>query len=150
MICQAAIDLIKRFEGCQLQSYPDVGGVWTIGYGHTGPDVTPDTVWTQEEADNQLNQQLEFFEAGVRKLINATIDKTNENQLGALVSFTYNVGLGNLSQSSLLKYHNLGLFKAVCGEFAKWNHVAGQVVPGLTSRRYSEASLYATPSSVII
>jgi len=99
-----AAELIKGFEGFSPKAYLCPAGVPTIGYGHTG-NVRPEDTVTQTEADALLEKDLEKFEAGVRKLVKVPL---NDNQFAALVSFAYNVGLGNLGTSTLLKQLNEG------------------------------------------
>jgi lysozyme len=132
------LSMIKKYEGCKLHAYADVVGVWTIGYGHT-KGVKPGQTITQEQADTWLMEEYDQFEAGVKKLLHVPV---NENQLGALVCFAYNVGLGNLSSSTLLKKINAGDFKGADSEFAKWNKAGGKPYAGLTARRLDEAMLF--------
>src|SRR5271170_7014409 len=99
-INEAGLELIKRNEGCRLKAYRDVVGILTIGYGHTGYDVHVGQTITQDEADTLLASDLHDFEDGISDYVE--IDLTS-NQFSALVSFTYNVGLGNLQKSKLLR-----------------------------------------------
>src|SRR3954453_14632449 len=93
---QTTIELIKRNEGCELTAYQDSVGVWTIGYGHTGPDVSASLRITQERAEELLRQDLEKFQDGVDDAITAD---TGDNQFGAMVSLAFNIGLGNFRKS---------------------------------------------------
>lgn len=139
----AATQLIKRFEGCELTAYPDPGSggePFTIGYGHTGPDVHPGLTWTQEQADSALDTDLARFDDGVTALIGNA--PTTQHQFDALVSFAYNLGLGNLAKSTLLSRHRVGDYAGAAVEFAKWNHAGNRVLNGLTRRRAAEAALY--------
>lgn len=148
MIVQEAIDLIKHYEGFNANPYQDSGGVWTQGYGFTGPDITADSSPIGPDQANQiLIQKLHNYETGVKSLLT---DQTNANQLGALVSFAYNLGLGALGGSTLLRLHNEGQYNLAQAEFPKWNHDDGIVLDGLTKRRNDEAKLYGTPSNVIV
>ena len=133
-----AVPIIKEFEGCKLKAYKCPADVWTIGYGHTD-GVKEGDVITQEKADALLASDLDLFSSGVKRLVSADI---NNNQLGALVAFAFNVGLGNLRHSSLLRLVNQGDFVAAANEFPKWNKAAGQVLPGLTRRREAEKALF--------
>lgn len=136
---KATLDLIKSFEGCKLKAYKDPVGVWTIGYGHTKGVKSGQTI-TQAQAEAMLLEELEQdYERAVDDLV--TVD-LNENQRGALVSFTYNVGRENLSRSTLLKYINAEKFSAAADEFRKWNRAKGQVLTGLTRRRAAEKALF--------
>ncbi|MFB9156477.1 lysozyme [Chromobacterium violaceum] len=138
----AGISLIKQFEGVRLAAYQDMVGVWTIGYGHTGPDVKAGLAITQQQADQLLAADLEKFETGVRK---AVIVPLNANQFSALVSFSYNLGLGNLRSSTLLRLLNKGDYDGAAAQFPRWNRAGGQAVAGLTRRRKAEQALFLTP-----
>lgn len=140
-ISQTGIKLIQSFEGCVLHAYKDAVGVPTIGWGHTG-GVTLDQKITQAQADTLLIKDLQKFEDGVDKAVTREI---NQNQFDALVSFSYNCGLGNLGKSTLLKKVNAGDFVGAAKEFAKWNKAGGEVLAGLTKRRKAEAELFAKP-----
>lgn len=131
--------MIGEWEGCRLESYRDAVGVWTVGYGHCGPDVFPGQRITQAEADHLLAQDLAKFEAHVERLCK----DCSQQQLDALVSFAYNLGQGALSGSTLRKHHNAGNHTAAAAEFGKWNHAGGKVLAGLTRRRAGEAAVYA-------
>lgn len=135
---QAGIDLIKSFEGCKLDSYRDIVNILTIGYGHVGPDVHEGMEINQSMADGLLQHDLERFELGVSGMIAGL----NSNQFSALVCFAYNVGLGNLKASTLLKKALVGDMDGAAAEFLKWNHAGGQVVAGLTRRRQAESDLF--------
>ncbi|MGY8627670.1 lysozyme [Chromobacterium violaceum] len=139
----AGISLIKQFEGVRLAAYQDMVGVWTIGYGHTGPDVKAGLAITQQQADQLLAADLEKFETGVGK---AVIVPLNANQFSALVSFSYNLGLGNLRSSTLLRLLNKGDYDGAAAQFPRWNRAGGQAVPGLTRRRKAEQALFLTPA----
>lgn len=142
-INQAGIDLIKRFEGLRLTSYQDMVGVWTIGYGHTSPDVTQGMTITLQQANDLLLQDLAKFETGVTDLVKSKID---ENQFSALVSFAYNLGLGALKTSTLLRVINDNPNSLAVGEqMIRWDKAGGKQVPGLLARRYAEKALYFTP-----
>lgn len=135
---QRGIDLIKEFEGCCLTAYADGGGVWTIGYGHTA-GVCQGDVTTEEGAEVFLCDDLVSTETSVSGAVDVPI---SQNQFDALVSFTYNLGSGNLNSSTLLKLLNSGNPKMAADEFPKWNLINGQPSNGLTRRRESERSLF--------
>ena len=138
----AGIALVKQFEGCKLQAYPDPGtggAPYTVGYGHTGSDVTPDTVWTQEQADKALASDLEHTANIVSHLLSTSV---SDEQFSALVSFAYNVGVHNLASSTLLKLTNSRDFTQAAPEFLKWHFAAGKDMPGLLNRRIAEKELY--------
>lgn len=135
--------LIKAHEGRRLVAYRCPAGVWTIGYGHTSaagaPEVKPGMRITQIEADAILARDLEAFEAGVLALVKGPL---TQGQFDALVSFAFNVGLGALKRSTLLKRLNSGQHKAVPAELMKWTRAAGRELPGLVRRRRDEAELW--------
>ncbi|WP_047238415.1 lysozyme [Chromobacterium subtsugae] len=139
----AGISLIKQFEGVRLAAYQDMEGVWTIGYGHTGPDVKKGMAITQQQADQLLAEDLQTFETGVGKAVTVPL---NENQFSALVSFSYNLGLGNLRSSTLLRLLNKGDYAGAAAQFPRWDRAGGQVVPGLLRRRQAEQALFLTPA----
>lgn len=144
----ATLELVKHFEGCYLTAYQCPAGVWTIGYGHTGLTHNDGSVFkgrkiSQNEADSLLARDLEIFAVGVsRLLLTKAAAELNDNQFGALVSFAFNVGLGNLSKSTLLRRVNALRLKDCPAEFLKWNRAAGKVLRGLTRRRQSESNLF--------
>ena len=134
------LSLIKRFEGCKLTSYQDIGGVWTIGWGTTGPSVGPNLTITQAQADSWLQTHVDQFAAQVTDLLKVSV---NQNQFDALVSFCYNLGPANLKSSTLLKKVNANPNDpTIRAEFLKWNKAGGKALAGLTRRRTAEANLY--------
>jgi lysozyme len=138
------IQLIKTFEGCLLNAYLDSVKIATIGYGATyyqnGSKVKIGDKITQEQANELLVFHLGIFADGVDDLIDSEI---NENQFSALVSFAFNLGLGNLKKSTLLKKVNQNPEdKTIADEFLRWNKAGGKVLPGLTRRRKAESELY--------
>ncbi|MBN3006243.1 lysozyme [Chromobacterium alkanivorans] len=137
------VKLIQQFEGLRLKAYQDAVGVWTIGYGHTGPDVTPGLVITQAQADALLARDLSRFEAGVTRLVQVPL---NQNQFDALVSFSYNLGLGSLQNSTLLRLLNQRDYAGAAAQFPRWNKAGGKVLPGLTRRRAAEQALFLKPA----
>lgn len=151
---QAGINLIHGFETCKLKAYPDPGSKdghpWTIGWGSTGPDIKPGTVWTQQQCDDRFRADLVKFEIGVNMLLAGK--PTTQQQFDALVSFAYNVGLDidddtkaeGLGDSTLLKKHLAGDYAGAKAQFAAWNKNDGKVMNGLIRRRAAEAALYAS------
>ena len=147
------LELIKSFEGCakkrsdgMIEAYPDPGSggaPWTIGWGSTGPDIKRGTVWTQAQCDARLASDAARFAARVTQLLGDS--PTKQNQFDALVSFTYNLGAGNLAKSTLLRLHKAGKFAAAGKEFARWSNAGGRRMAGLVRRRAAEAALYGTP-----
>lgn len=138
------IQLIKTFEGCLLNAYLCPAKVWTIGYGSTqyldGKPVKPGDKITQQQAEELLIDTVNIFAEGVSKLIKVEL---NDNQFSALVSFAFNLGIGNLQKSALLKKVNENPNNhMIRTEFAKWNRAGGKVLNGLTRRRNAESQLY--------
>ena len=134
----ACFDLIREFEGLKLRAYRCPAGVWTIGFGTTGPDNKAGLVWTLEQAKARLETDVTKFATGVA----AIAGDATQGQFDALVSFAYNCGLGALRSSTLLKRHLTGDHAGAVKEFAKWNKANKKVLAGLTRRRASEAALY--------
>ena len=148
-----AAPLVERFEGMArmvpggVQAYPDPGTggkPWTIGVGSTtdenGKPIAPGTVWTIERARNRFKAHLSEFGEGVDKLLAGK--PATAAQKAAIVSWAYNVGLGAVAKSTLLKKHRAGDYAGAAKEFARWNRAAGRVMAGLTRRRAAEADLY--------
>lgn len=139
----AALALIKEFEGCRLEAYPDPGSggdPWTIGWGATGPGISKGVKWTQDAADARLAKDVERFADGVNALLGAA--PATDNQRGAMISFAYNVGLNALKESTLLRLHKEGRYSEAADQFQRWNKAAGKVLTGLTRRRAAEAAVY--------
>lgn len=140
-----AVHLIATAEGCKTYAYPCPAGRWTIGWGHTGTEVAPGLIWSQPQCDRQLATDIRGFVDGVRKICKRP---PTDNQLGALVSFAFNLGLSALRNSTLLREHNMGHFAKAAAEFPKWSNatVNGKLtqLPGLVLRRAMEAKLYET------
>lgn len=134
-----AAPIVKQFEGCKLKAYKCPAGAWTIGYGHTGPEVTEGLVWTQAEADAALQKDMTRALNDARKLIHVGL---NDRQMAAIVSFVFNLGIGNFKSSTLLKMLNAHNFAGAVNEFSKWNKGGGVVLPGLVKRREAEAALF--------
>lgn len=135
-------NLIKEFEGFRATAYLCPAGVWTVGYGTTrigGKSVKEGAKVTTQEADDLLEQDLKRFEDGVNRLVQVEI---TQNQFDALVSFVYNLGVGSLQKSTLLKKLNAGLFDEAAEQFLKWDKAAGKRLPGLTRRRKAERELF--------
>jgi lysozyme len=141
------LKLIKVSEGLRLGAYKDAVGVWTIGYGHTSaagdPRVMPGQKITKDQADQILKRDVYEFARGVANTVKVPL---SDNQFSALVSFAYNVGLGALKKSSVLKAVNAGQFNKVPGALSLWVKADGQTLPGLVKRRAAEAALFMKDS----
>ena len=137
------LKIVKDFEGLELTAYQDSVGVWTIGYGHTAaagpPEVYPGQTITEAEAEEILKRDLRLFEKGVRDLVPVSI---SSNQFSALVSFSFNVGLGALADSTLLRKLNAGEYQGAASEFPRWVRAGGISLPGLVRRRNAERALF--------
>lgn len=145
-INQAGIALLCEFEGCRLDAYPDPGTgaqPWTIGYGHTGPDVEKGMRITQERANELLREDLKRFEVGVSSAIGDS--PATSNQFSAMVCLAYNIGISAFSRSSVCRFHKNGKYESAASAFGLWNKSSGIVMKGLTRRRAAEAALYRTP-----
>jgi lysozyme len=141
-ILESALPLIKAYEGCELKAYKCPAGIWTIGWGQTGKDIKEGLVWTQAKADAALEESVGKFVEGVLKLVKVRL---RPEQIGALVSFAYNVGLGNLEKSTLLRLINEGKsVDVVVPQFLVWNKAGGKSLAGLLYRRASEALMFQT------
>lgn len=140
-----AIQLIKRWEGCRLEAYPDPGtggDPWTIGWGSTGPGISKGVRWTQAQADDRLARDVERFMRGVRSAVRVEV---SDNELGALTSLAYNIGLGNFKKSTLLRKLSAGDKKGAAAQFSVWNRAGGRVMRGLVSRRADERAVFSLP-----
>jgi len=135
---QEGLALIKKFEGCKLKAYKCSAGVWTIGYGHTA-GVKEGDVISQPEADKLLEEDIAKFEDYVNDNV---IVELNEGQFDALVAWTFNLGVGNLRQSTMLRKLNEGDYQSVPSEMNRWNKAGGKTLDGLIRRRKAEGLLF--------
>ena len=136
-----AVELVKGFDGFSPKAYLRPAGVPTIGYGHTG-NVRPDDTITPEEAESLLEKDLAKFDAGIKKSVKVPL---NENQLAALTSFAYNVGLGAFNNSTLLKQLNEGHYELAADQLLRWTKAGGKELKGLVTRRAAERAVFLTP-----
>lgn len=135
-------DLIKMYEGFRAEAYVCPAGVPTIGFGTTkiqGKSVQIGMRVTTDEANVFLEEDLKSFEDAVNSLVKVEL---NQNQFDALVSFAYNVGVGNLKSSTLLKLLNQKKYEEAAEQFLRWNKANKKELPGLTRRRNSERALF--------
>lgn len=148
---------IKGHEGFSLVAYPDPaspkakakragkphaglsGSPWTVGWGHTGPEVVEGYTVTLAKAEEDLSSDLRTAEGYVNKLVKV---KLTQNQFDALVSFVYNVGGGNFQSSTLLAKLNAGDYAGAAEQFKRWNKAKGEVLAGLVTRREEERVLF--------
>ena len=155
-IAAEGLSLVAKWEGTRLKAYQDPMGVMVIGSGHTlsekelasgklvidGKEVDYTVGLTSKQARDLLDQDLEPIRRAVDELVNVPI---NKNQRDALVSFAFNVGLGTLKESALLKALNDGNYTAVPAEFMKWTRAGGMELPGMLQRRKEEVELWNKP-----
>jgi len=137
-ISQEGVNLIKHFEGCRLEAYKCPAGVWTIGYGHTKGVKEGDEI-EQEAAEAFLIEDLEKFEQAVMRLVEVPL---TQQQFDALVSWTFNLGAGNLAESTLLRKLNNYQYAEVPEQMMRWVRAGGQVLDGLVKRRAAEAAMF--------
>lgn len=147
-ISQVGRGLIAQNEGLRLNAYQDSVGVWTIGYGDTGPDVAPGLVITKAEAERRLSERLDReFGAAVNKAIGSA--PTTQGQFDAMVSLAYNIGVGGFRGSSVFRHHIAGEHVAAADAFLAWNKAGRplRVLAGLTRRRGEERALYLSTAA---
>ena len=132
------VELIRHFEGCRFDAYLCPAGVWTIGYGHTADVKEGDSI-DQEAAEAFLIEDLEKFEQAVMRLVEVPL---TQQQFDALVSWTFNLGAGNLAESTLLRKLNNYQYAEVPEQMMRWVRAGGKVLDGLVRRRAAEAALF--------
>jgi lysozyme len=147
IVNQAAIDLIKEFEGFEEKAYRDPVGILTIGYGTTkaagvGIDPQLGMTITQDDAERYLQLAVQKFAAKIEDMIDVPV---TDNQFGALVSLAYNIGPSALAKSTVMKRLNAGDYQGAADAFAMWNKAGGKVLAGLTRRRAAERALFLKP-----
>jgi lysozyme len=153
----AGFALLRKWEGLILHAYDDandrtvnpgdrVHGTLTIGYGHTGAGVFPGLTWTQEQAEEALQDDIAGVVSQVRPLIAVQL---NDNQFSALVCFAYNIGLNAFAGSSVLHLVNERQLNSVLARMALWDKTTINGVltisDGLKNRRAAEIALWNTP-----
>lgn len=142
----AGYRLLQTCEGCRLRAYPDPasgGSPWTIGYGHTGPEVQPGLVISQQQAEAWLRRDVARFEMAVdHGLANggSLSPQLSPQQRDALVSFCFNVGSAAFSGSTLVRRLKAGeaVNTVLAQELPRWVHGPNGPVPGLVNRRRAE------------
>ncbi len=138
--------LIKQFEGFREIAYQDVVGVWTVGFGFTR-GVTPGQHMTLAQAEARLITELLGYEQAV--LSGCTLEP-NQNQLDAMCSLAWNIGIAGFLRSTVLRAHNRGDFQSASRAFGLWNKAGGREWAGLTRRRAAEAALYLEPAPGLV
>lgn len=141
---------VKGFETLRLNAFlPTSHDVPTIGWGHTGPDVSLGLTWTRGQADAAFEKDADRFSTGLNRALFGI--PTTQGQFDALFSFAYNEGLGSpsvkgkgLLGSTLFRLHKAGSYAQAAEEFPKWNTQAGHVLTGLSRRRAAEEAIYSS------
>ncbi|HGM5043062.1 TPA: lysozyme [Stenotrophomonas maltophilia] len=137
-----AVALIKKWEGCRLEAYPDPGtggDPWTVGYGATGSGIAKGVKWTQTQADERLAQDVTRFLKGVQSAVKKP---ATDAQIGAMTSLAFNIGAKAFANSTLLRKFNAGDAAGASAEFPRWNRAGGKVMKGLTNRRLDEQRVF--------
>ena len=138
------IALIKSFEGYSADAYKCPAGVWTVGWGSTGPNIVKGTKVTVGQAEALLANSLVKFEQAVTKYAGAA----HQNQFDAMVSLCYNIGPGNFAKSSVARLHKAGQYTGAASAFLLWNKAGGKILSGLVKRRKAERNLYLGEANV--
>ncbi|MNM23011.1 Lysozyme RrrD [compost metagenome] len=137
------VNQICNFEGLKLSAYDDGTGVWTIGYGTTrypnGKRVSEGDRCSLEQAKTYMQHDLKIFERAVNSSVKVPL---KQNQFDALVSLTYNIGVGAFKHSTLLKKLNSGDYKEAANQFDVWVNAGGKRLKGLVNRRAMEKKLF--------
>ena len=158
-VSKQCIEMIKHHEGVRTKPYRCPALLWTVGVGHViDPNhikvkfedrkniALPDEwnrVLSMAEVDRILAEDLANFERGVLRLCPTGL---TQGRFDALVSFSFNVGLGNLQRSTIRMKHNRGDFEEAAEAFMQWTKAGGKELPGLVKRRKDEKALYSTAS----
>ena len=129
------LNLTEREEALRLVAYQDQGGVWTIGYGHTGPEVHAGLVITRQQAITWLQNDVQKAVNAVNASVRVSV---TQQEFDSLVDFTFNVGVHAFETSTLLKLLNAGDYAGANAAFKNWVFVKGQVNKGLWNRRQAE------------
>ena len=166
-LSKAGEDLMHKYEGFRNKPYLCPAHIWTIGYGHVlyqeqirlpvvrVPDKhTPiirkemplkpedNRVWSKEEINELFRVDVESFERGVLRLVPGCVSR--QGSFDALVSISYNFGLGNLQRSTIRMRANRGDWEGAADAFRAWTKGGGKVLPGLVKRREAEIALFLT------
>lgn len=132
---QSGLKMTEQFEACRLDAYQDMKGIWTVGYGHTGPDVYPGLSITALQAEQFLLNDIQNAVNCVNSLVTVAL---TQGQFDALTDFVFNCGCGAFAGSTMLRLLNAGDYQGAAGQFDLWDHAGGQVVAGLLRRREAE------------
>ena len=143
-ISEFGLNTIKKFEGLRLEAYQCPAGVYTIGYGSTRfPDGSCVRMYDKLHDDDEATDLLKYTVQAYEQCINDALPNLNQNQFDALVSFTYNIGIGAFLASTLMKLAKVNAQDpGIRNEFLRWNIAGGKILAGLQARRSEEARLY--------
>lgn len=161
LLSDTGVEVLHEFENCVLKAYPDPktkGDPWTIGWGHTGPEVKKGLVWSQDKANEVFARDVAVFEKMANMCIMVPV---TQGQFDAMVSILFNVGPGRKkrpgdegkngilqlkdgSPSTLLRKLNAGDYAGCAAEFPKWCSPGSPVEAGLKRRRIREQKLFLT------
>jgi lysozyme len=142
MATERLLELITHFEGWRSLAYQDPVGIWTIGYGRT-EGVYEHQLTNRDHEERWLHDALGYFADAIIELVNPEV-ALSQNQLDALTSWAFNLGMGNFRRSTLLKKLNAGDFVGASDEFPRWVYAGRppQVLPGLLRRREAERQMF--------
>lgn len=138
VINDRGLKIVKDSEGCELTAYRCPAGVWTVGYGSTGPHVHPGLKIALSEAEDLLLDDLRRFEVAVDE----AAPNSTDNQFSAMVCLAFNIGISAFKRSTVLRRHLRNDRKGAAAAFSMWVKASGKRLPGLVTRRAKEASLY--------
>jgi lysozyme len=158
-LSSAGAELMHRYEGCKSRPYLCPAHIWTIGYGHVlyqdqiklpmvgqpcrkEYPLRPEDnrVWSKQEIDQLFASDIAHFERGVLRLVPGCVGR--QGSFDALVSFAFNVGLGNLQRSTIRMKANRNEWEAAADAFLMWTKAGGKELLGLVKRRKSEMELF--------
>lgn len=139
---EAGLDIIRRYEGLRLAAYQDTGGVWTVGYGHTGKDVKAGVNITEQQAEEFLRLDVASAEKDITRMVSVPL---TENQFSALVSLVFNIGGSNFRKSTMRALINRKWHDEAADQFPRWVYDNGRKLGGLVKRREEERALYLKP-----
>lgn len=132
-------EFITVAEGVRYRAYLDTGGVWTIGVGHTGPEVVQGLQANKVQVQQWLTEDLKEAEDAIYRLVKVPL---TQNQFDALASFVFNIGETQFESSTMLRKLNEGDYQGAANQFPRWVYDNGKQQPGLVKRRYGEKSMF--------
>ncbi|WP_334468938.1 lysozyme [Arsenophonus sp. PmNCSU2021_1] len=137
--------LVQWHEGKRYKPYRDGGGVLTVCHGHTGKEVTQGEIYSEQECNELMKQDLQIARSTVERYVTVPL---TDLQKAALTSFVYNIGSGAFAHSTLLKKLNAGDIQGACDHMHRWKYDEGKVSNGLINRRKLERELCLNPSAL--